>query len=77
MPDSPERSRLYQEMTKLILAYAPWVLHVHHQSTHLAAALGEGLQEASVLLDAVALGRCRPSGAGALARKLGEKGWCC
>jgi ABC-type transport system substrate-binding protein len=35
MPDSPERSHLYQEMTKLILAYAPWVLHVHHQSTHL------------------------------------------
>jgi ABC-type transport system substrate-binding protein len=35
LPDSPERSRLYQEMTKLILAYAPWVIHVHHQSTHL------------------------------------------
>ncbi len=35
MPDSPERSRLYREMTKVILAYAPWVMHVHHQSTHL------------------------------------------
>ena len=35
MPDSPERTRLYQEMTKLILAYAPWVFHVHHLNTHL------------------------------------------
>ena len=34
-PDSPERLRLYQDMTKLILAYAPWVLHVHHLNTHL------------------------------------------
>ena len=35
MPDSPERTRLYQDMTKLILAYAPWMLHVHHVHTHL------------------------------------------
>jgi len=35
MPDSPERTRLYQEMTKLVLAYAPWVFHVHHLNTHL------------------------------------------
>jgi ABC-type transport system substrate-binding protein len=35
LPDSPERNRLYQEMTKLVLAYAPWMLHVHHQVTHL------------------------------------------
>jgi ABC-type transport system substrate-binding protein len=34
-PDSPERLRLYQDMTKLFLAYAPWVLHVHHLNTHL------------------------------------------
>jgi ABC-type transport system substrate-binding protein len=35
LPDSPERSRLYQDMTKLVLAYAPWMLHVHHRVTHL------------------------------------------
>ena len=35
MPDSPERTRLYQEMTRLLLVYAPWVFHVHHVSTHL------------------------------------------
>lgn len=35
LPDSPERLDLYREMTRLILAYAPWVLHVHHKSTHL------------------------------------------
>jgi ABC-type transport system substrate-binding protein len=34
-PESAERARLYQDMTKLILAYAPWVLHVHHLNTHL------------------------------------------
>ena len=36
LPDSPERTRLYQEMTRLLLVYAPWVFHVHHISTHLA-----------------------------------------
>ena len=35
MPDSPERTRLYNEMTRLVLAYAPWVFHVNHISTHL------------------------------------------
>ena len=35
LPDSAERTRLYQEMTRLLLVYAPWVFHVHHISTHL------------------------------------------
>ena len=35
MPDSPERTRLYQDMTRLLLAYAPWVFHAHLTSTHL------------------------------------------
>ena len=35
LPDSPERTRLYQDMTRLLLVYAPWVFHVHHISTHL------------------------------------------
>lgn len=35
MPDSPERTRLYQEMTRLFLAYAPWRLGVHRVQTHL------------------------------------------
>jgi ABC-type transport system substrate-binding protein len=34
-PDSPERLRLYQEMTRILLAYAPWIFHVHHLNTHL------------------------------------------
>jgi ABC-type transport system substrate-binding protein len=29
LPDSPERTRLYQEMNRLILAYAPWKLGVN------------------------------------------------
>ena len=35
MPDSPERTLLYQDMTRLLLAYAPWVFHVHFVGTHL------------------------------------------
>jgi len=33
MPDSPERTRLYQEMAKLVVAYAPWKLNVHRIRT--------------------------------------------
>jgi ABC-type transport system substrate-binding protein len=29
MPDGPERTRIYQDMTKLVVAYAPWKIHVH------------------------------------------------
>ncbi len=35
MPDSPERTRLYQEMNGLLLVYAPWMFHAHIMSTHL------------------------------------------
>jgi ABC-type transport system substrate-binding protein len=35
MPDSPERTRLYNEMTKLVVAYAPWKLNVHRIRTDL------------------------------------------
>jgi ABC-type transport system substrate-binding protein len=35
MPDSPERTRIYQEMTRLFLVYAPWKLGVHRIWTHL------------------------------------------
>ena len=36
MPHSPGRTRLYQDMTRLLLAYAPWVFHAHVVSNHLA-----------------------------------------
>jgi peptide/nickel transport system substrate-binding protein len=29
MPNSPERVKLYREMSKLVVAYAPWVLHTY------------------------------------------------
>jgi ABC-type transport system substrate-binding protein len=29
LPDSPERTKLYQEMTRLVVAYAPWKLGTH------------------------------------------------
>ncbi len=35
MPDSPERNRLYREMIRLVLVYAPWRLGVHRIYNHL------------------------------------------
>jgi ABC-type transport system substrate-binding protein len=35
MPDSPERTKVYQEMTKIIIAYAPWKFNVHRIRTDL------------------------------------------
>jgi len=33
MPDSPERTKLFQEMTKLVVAYARWKLNTHRIRT--------------------------------------------
>jgi ABC-type transport system substrate-binding protein len=33
MQDSPERTKLYQEMTKLVVAYAPWRVNTHRLRT--------------------------------------------
>jgi ABC-type transport system substrate-binding protein len=33
LPDTPERTRLYQEMTKLVVAYAPWRINTHRIRT--------------------------------------------
>ena len=38
MPDSPERTRLFDRMTQLIIAYAPWRLTTHEIEDHLAQA---------------------------------------
>jgi ABC-type transport system substrate-binding protein len=35
MPDSEKRTGLYEEMSRLFLAYAPWRLGVHRIQTHL------------------------------------------
>ncbi len=35
LPDSPERNRLYRELTKLMLVYAPWKLGVHRMGSNL------------------------------------------
>ncbi len=29
MPDTPERTKVYQAMAKLVVAYAPWKLNAH------------------------------------------------
>ena len=36
LPDSPERNQLYREMSRYVLAYAPWRLGVNPLETHLA-----------------------------------------
>ena len=35
LPDGPERTRLYQEMTRLVVAYAPWKVNTHRILTDL------------------------------------------
>ncbi|HVK55563.1 MAG TPA: ABC transporter substrate-binding protein [Burkholderiales bacterium] len=44
MRDSPERTRLYQEMTKLVQVYAPWKLGAHRISTTLHHPWVKGLK---------------------------------
>ncbi len=46
VPDGEERNRLYREMNRLLIAYAPWRLGVHRIFNHLDVPVGEGLQEA-------------------------------
>jgi ABC-type transport system substrate-binding protein len=35
MPDSPERTKLYQDMARLVVAYAPWKINTHRIRTDL------------------------------------------
>jgi ABC-type transport system substrate-binding protein len=35
MPDSPERTKIYQKMAKLMVAYAPWKINLHRIGTDL------------------------------------------
>ena len=35
LPDSPERVRLFDKMTEILLAYAPWRLSEHRLEDHL------------------------------------------
>lgn len=34
LPDSPERNRLYREMNRLLMAYAPWRMGIQRSFTH-------------------------------------------
>ena len=44
MPDSPERTKLYQKMAKLMVAYAPWKINIHRISTDLWFPYVEGFR---------------------------------
>jgi len=49
LPDSPERDRLYREMDRLILAYAPWRLGVHRVFNHLIYPWVKGYKKHPIL----------------------------
>jgi oligopeptide transport system substrate-binding protein len=49
MPDSPERTRLYQQMTKLVLVYAPWKLGVHRIANQLVQPWIVGYKEHALI----------------------------
>ena len=44
LPDSPERTKLYQKMAKLMVAYAPWKINIHRISTDLWFPYVEGFR---------------------------------
>jgi peptide/nickel transport system permease protein len=69
-PDGAERSQLYREMNRLILAYAPWRLGVHRVFKPPAVPLGEGLQEAPDPLYQLQIPGCRRGGAAGRPRSL-------
>ena len=48
-PDGPERNRLYREMNRLILAYAPWRLGVHRIYNHLQYPWVKGYKKHPIL----------------------------
>ena len=35
LPNGPERTKLYQEMAKIAVSYAPWKINVHRIATDL------------------------------------------
>ena len=49
MPDSPERTKLYQQMAKIAIAYAPWKINVHRILTDLWYPWVEGFRRTPML----------------------------
>ena len=49
VPDGPERNRLYREMNRLFLAYAPWRLGVHRKFNHLQQPWVKGYKKHPIL----------------------------
>jgi ABC-type transport system substrate-binding protein len=49
MPDSPERTKLYQQMAKIVIAYAPWKINVHRIITDLWYPWVEGFRRTPML----------------------------
>jgi ABC-type transport system substrate-binding protein len=49
LPDSPERNRLYREMNRLTLVYAPWRLGMHRIFTHFVRPWVKGYKRHPIL----------------------------
>jgi oligopeptide transport system substrate-binding protein len=49
LPDSPERNRLYREMTKLAVVYAPWRFVLHRQFVHVLNPWVKGYKKHPIL----------------------------
>jgi ABC-type transport system substrate-binding protein len=49
LQDSPERTRLYQEMTKLVVAYAPWRVNTHRLRTDMWYPQVKGYKRSPIL----------------------------
>ena len=49
MQDTPERTRLYQEMTKLVVAYAPWRVNTHRLRTDMWYPQVKGYKRSPIL----------------------------
>ncbi len=59
LPDSPERTKLFDRMTELVLAYAPWRLQEHRIEDQLRPAVDTELQAAPDPLGGLAVRRHR------------------
>jgi ABC-type transport system substrate-binding protein len=49
LPDGPERNRLYREMNRLVLAYAPWRMGMHRVFSHFVFPWVKGYKKHPIL----------------------------
>ena len=65
LPNGPERVKLYREMSRLVVAYAPWVLHTYRIENIVVHPWVRGLQVQHVRSESVDAPRPRSRAASA------------